>query len=86
MNKYELILHFPILKKLMPEDFNLIKELVERATPKKPVLINRQPYFKKYYKSGYTCPICHNKMYGATIYCHNCGQKLEWESYETKRN
>ena len=67
--------------KLMCDDyvrFKTLQELVEKATPKKPI---EYPSFA----SGYKCPNCENNivLHGShkicpTPCCSWCGQELDW--------
>lgn len=79
MNKYQQALNNCVNRWAPAKDWNLLKELVDKATPKKPdVNIN----------NGY-CPNCHNafglertrqamlKPYWLS-YCPCCGQALDW--------
>lgn len=79
MNKYQQALNNCVNRWAPAADWNLLKELVEKATPKKPdVNIN----------NGY-CPNCHNafglertrqamlKPYWLS-FCPCCGQALDW--------
>lgn len=52
------------------EETQLFQELVDRATPKKVVVVTRLREF------GYRCPVC-NSGVGAD-YCKNCGQAIDW--------
>lgn len=98
MNKYQEALEFLRSENVTAwgnDNFELlyfhldnIEELVDKATPKKPI--------KHYYKSTsfifvkhqsiYTCPRCGNaclKHYtenerNENNYCYDCGQKLDW--------
>lgn len=79
MNKYQQALNNCVNRWAPAKDWNLLKELVDKATPKKPdVNIN----------NGY-CPNCHNafgleRTKAAMIrpywlsYCPCCGQALDW--------
>lgn len=53
-----------------------LKELVERATPKKPY------YWGDWYGDEYwKCPCCEKTYdvdYGKNNYCLNCGQAIDW--------
>lgn len=62
------------------KQLNVIKELVDKATPKKAIKLKEKEY-------GYTheCPVCH--QYVGTVfddgvehddYCCSCGQRLDW--------
>ena len=60
------------------ENYKLLKELVEKATPKKPI---EKPSFA----SGYKCPNCECNivLHGSheicpTPHCSWCGQALDW--------
>ena len=79
MNKYQQALNNCVNRWAPAADWNLLKELVEKVTPKKPdVNIN----------NGY-CPNCHNafglerarqamlKPYWLS-FCPVCGQALDW--------
>lgn len=74
------------------EDIVVLRELVEKSIPKKPI-----KYPDSYYKSGiidrifkqqrlYCCPTCGNACLvryapngrNENNYCYNCGQKLDW--------
>lgn len=79
MNKYQQALNNCVNRWAPAADWNLLKELVKKATPKKPdVNIN----------NGY-CPNCHNafglertrqamlRPYWLS-YCPCCGQALDW--------
>lgn len=79
MNKYQQALNNCVNRWAPAKDWNLLKELVEKATPKKPdVNIN----------NGF-CPNCHNafglertrqamlKPYWLS-FCPCCGQALDW--------
>jgi hypothetical protein len=60
---------------LYQDEFDLIQELVERATPKKPIYVNR----------GHECPTCSNCDIEGELgyqykYCSECGQTIDWSS------
>lgn len=73
-------------------DINMLQELVEKATPKKPVLdeIWKDDYTTIYDECGfinasiYVCLNCrkhtiYNSEYGAKFkHCTNCGQAIDW--------
>lgn len=76
------------------DDRLAIKELVDRATPKK-VFINKEPTYS--YESwlknglmwGILCPVCHETVFNEEysvkdLFCPHCGQLLEWEEGEKK--
>ena len=54
-------------------DFNsdIIKELVDRATPKKIVMLPNRAWKT----NEETCPICSSSFVGK--FCSNCGQRLK---------
>ena len=64
---------------LINEHFELkvkYEKLVDKATPKKPIIINSPSY-------GYIefeCPNCHHITLSnfRRLYCGECGQKLDW--------
>ena len=61
----------------MDIDLTLIKELVERATPKKPYNPPTQGFI------DFDCPrcykyICTNERKRSINFCPNCGQALDW--------
>ena len=81
MNKYEKAFQRGVFNKLYEkskEDYKAIEELVERATPKNP--------FIDYYGScDNYCPKCHGErpmiltnVNHKPLFCHNCGQALDW--------
>lgn len=61
------------------KDLEVLGELVDKATPKKPIL--------GYYE--YVCPTCNNSVAIYLNHCNCCGQKLDWlersEDEETER-
>lgn len=68
------------------EQWKTIKELVDRATPKKP-LIDENWEMAGYY---YVCPNCRSllckfgKEYDYGFYCSQCGQELDWSEEDDK--
>lgn len=73
------------------EEWELLQELVDKATPKKP------PKEYVVYGTYYICPSCgylietysnmHDKNYKRVVintscYCSKCGQKLDWRNEE----
>lgn len=64
------------IRKVEDENFEILYELVEKATPKKPIGdLHSVPHYR--------CPICHGgvKMYEDSIvypFCHHCGQAILW--------
>lgn len=56
---------------------------LEKQIPKKPIKIERQPYFRKHYSKSFTCPKCNNSILGTgRPYCAFCGQALDWSDTE----
>lgn len=68
MNKYQQALNNCVNRWAPTKDWNLLKALVEKATPKK-------PYDKGDY---YICPNCSNDKCVCGKFCPNCGQALDW--------
>lgn len=69
-------------KSWLYEEIETLKELVDKATPKKPIKDSVQDV---YYLTKYTCPTCGGKFTGTiSDYCYHCGQKLDWS--EDERN
>lgn len=66
------------------EDKNLevLEELAERATPKKPIkkkFNEAKPWdCADYFVERNACPACERKMTNKSNYCPNCGQALDW--------
>lgn len=51
-----------------------LQELVDKATPKKPIR-----FIDKFYVSPYKCPVCKTIPHtGNQKYCDECGQALDW--------
>lgn len=68
-------------QKLFSEYENKMKELSEKATPKKPTVAVASKE-KDYCR--WICPVCgrlHNNIYPLS-YCCDCGQKIDWSDYE----
>ncbi len=66
------------------QDLNIIKELIEKATPKKPIK-------KELWHGGITCkcPKCEHCLTSIMLpgldyykFCPECGQKIDWEETE----
>ena len=71
MNKYQEALNNCVNRWAPSKDWNLLKSLVEKATPKKPI--------QK--AAGRTvCPNCERSIARAVSprYCSICGQRLDW--------
>ncbi|RGT63969.1 hypothetical protein DWX05_02070 [Coprobacillus sp. AF18-15LB] len=72
------------------EDIGILRELVERATPKKPIKnkMGKISFLDKLFgtEATYTCPNCRNALLKhymnerqETRYCWDCGQTLDWK-------
>lgn len=71
MNKYQQALNNCVNRWAPTEDWNLLKSLVEKATPKKPI---QKPAGRK------ICPNCKRSTARevSPLYCCICGQRLDW--------
>lgn len=71
MNKYQEALN--VVKGCIDircdEEIAIVQELVDKATPKKPMKI------KTNYMEAYVCPNCRHSFEGFS-YCRFCGQRL----------
>jgi transposase len=52
-----------------------IKELVNKATPKKPIVLRSPSDY-----IAFECPNCHHTTHSnfRRLYCGECGQKIDW--------
>lgn len=60
-----------------------IKEALEKQIPKKPLIRYENMGFGVSPNESikiYGCPCCKEDTDGATYFCQNCGQKIDWES------
>ena len=57
------------IEEVLEEESNLLKELVDKATPKK-------PYYPELYPSA-SCPVCKSNL-GDNNFCRECGQAIDW--------
>ena len=73
------IVGYPTFASQVEKDFDVLDELVEKATPKKPIQLEN--------KNRSRCPNCKNqlpfrknalKKQNPRIYCDRCGQALDW--------
>lgn len=64
-----------------------ILDAVGKTTPATPKNIRhyRSYGFVSKYQIG-VCPICGYSVYSSQRYCHQCGQRLEWEDLEEEKN
>lgn len=58
-------------------EFKLLQELVDKATPKKP--IEEIDSYDDFDCSVHYCPNCKNEVDEA--YCPACGQKIDWSDW-----
>lgn len=82
MNKYQQALNNCVNRWAPAKDWNLLKGLVEKATPKAPSGTHsgwRSPdgasvltFFE------YSCPCCERRVTDIDSFCPNCGQALDW--------
>lgn len=56
--------------------FDLLQELVDRATPKKSVI--KVTYNLRNSNREHHCPHCGKWLTSHEKYCSNCGQALDW--------
>ena len=86
MNKYQ-----EALKKLRKieqtentwdENCEVLQELVEKATPKKPKIRafnEAEPWYcADYLVEREACPLCGRKLLDKDPYCYICGQAIDW--------
>ena len=78
MNKYQEALD--TLTKSAGFTSEILRELVDKATPKK--AIKDEPSKIKYVQT-YKCPNCKGGVSGEiSRYCYHCGQALDWSDEE----
>lgn len=76
MNKYQEALNNCVNRWAPAADWNLLKTLVDRATPKKPK--NWKAERRPNGKVEFNCPVC-NRLYNERVnFCASCGQRLDW--------
>ena len=82
MNKYQEVLN-RIAKycrvnngSMLEGDLNILQELVDKATPKKPIISSYDEFGCVDFYEHHYCPNCKNKVDEA--YCPACGQKIDW--------
>lgn len=82
MNKYQEALSEVIRMcaqsdELFPtEEVEALQELVDRATPKKPV--NWKAERRPNGRVEFNCPVC-NRLYNERVnFCASCGQAIDW--------
>lgn len=73
MNKYQEALNNCVNRWAPTADWNLLKSLVEKATPKKP-----KNWTVRYRGIEFNCPVC-NRLYTERVnFCSSCGQAIDW--------
>lgn len=81
MNKYQEALYClnnEDIGMLARHCLDIIQELVDKATPKKPIRFKNSIYM-----SNPKCPICKTIPHtGNQKYCDECGQALDWSDIE----
>lgn len=84
MNKYERALENVRAEwGTSDRDIDILQELVDRATPEKPIEDEIQDIR---YVTKYTCPTCGGKFTGTLAkYCYHCGQALDWSKIHDKQ-
>ena len=76
MNKYQQALNHCVNRWAPSKDWNLLKELVEKATPKKPK--NWKAERRLNGSVEFNCPVC-NRLYTERVnFCASCGQAIDW--------
>ena len=82
MNKYQQALNNCVNRWAPTADWNLLKALVEKATPKKPVKkkFNEATMWDcaDYFVERNACPTCKIKIINKSDFCPCCGQALDW--------
>ena len=87
MNKYEEAFHvvsmgdsFPGAEEQFEKGLEVLRELVEKETPKKP-----RPVFLPMAYIPHKCPVCWspvNYRKEKFNYCPKCGQRIDWNEEE----
>jgi predicted RNA-binding Zn-ribbon protein involved in translation (DUF1610 family) len=62
------------------DDYDILCELIDKATPKK-VIVNGIREGRKVNTVSYTCPSCNNHI-GRDNFCKYCGQAISWSKEE----
>ena len=64
--------HPNYLKDRHKKEYDIVMEVAERDTPKKPLKVNNTPFI-------YWCPECDcSSIQRYDKHCRDCGQKLDW--------
>lgn len=76
VNKYQEALDNAVDSGIIKKDWKLLKELVDKATPKKPI---QKAAGRK------VCPNCERSTVREVSprYCSLCGQRIDWSDNET---
>ena len=67
-------------------ELEVLQELVDKATPKKPIeMVIEEKYLEIYVV--YQCPNCKKELFSSTLisdnrFCRTCGQALDWSENE----
>ena len=69
------IVSFDTYDKQFKKDFQTLEELVEKATPKKPLEVFEFEFDVHLFGN---CPICGEGCNSGMKYCGRCGQALDW--------
>ena len=66
------------------EAYSKVLEALQKQIPKRPTkLITIKDFNGKYFSRSGSCPTCGQEMlYASSLYCHKCGQKLDWNINE----
>lgn len=76
MNKYQEALNNCVNRWAPTKDWNLLKGLVEKVTPKKPK--NWKAERRPNGAVEFNCPVC-NRLYIERVnFCSSCGQAIDW--------
>lgn len=65
------------------DNLKLIKELVDKATPK---FVNCPKGFQGMRYTRYICPNCNKQVRNDEKYCHKCGQHIKFPKVKVKDN
>lgn len=70
--------YYPLDKETLNANKSVLQELIDRATPVKPI---KDAESKIRYMQTYTCPNCGGGFSGTiSNFCYHCGQALDWEN------
>lgn len=62
------------------EETRLTVIAIQALRTRKPMLVNHERTFWKYY---HYCPACSELLKAEALrYCNHCGQRLDWSNYE----